>query len=89
MNNESKPEKALRYLGGATLVLIDVMKRTVKKLWSHIHIIGIVLCIVGMVSAVNAFDVGNINYITSVLFVLILAILMFAIIKIMILEEKK
>ena len=89
MNNGSKPAKALRYLGGATLVLIDVTKRTVKKLWSHIHLIGIVCCIVGMVSAVNAFDVGNINYITSVLFVLILAILMFAIIKIMILEEKK
>lgn len=89
MNNESKPAKALRYLGGATLVLIEVLKRTVKKLWSHIHLIGIVLCIVGMVSAVNAFDVGNINYITSVLFVLILAVLMFTIIKIMILEEKK
>ena len=64
------------------------LKRTAKMLWSHIHLIGIVLCIVGMVSAVNAFDIGNINYITSVLFVLILGILMFTIIKIMILEEK-
>ena len=89
MNNESKPAKALRYLGGAILVLIDLLKRIAKKLWSHILLIGIVLCIVGMVSAINAFDIGNINYITSVLFVLILGVLMFTIIRIMILEEKK
>lgn len=86
--NETKISKMLRYLGGATLWLGDKIVIVAEKLLEYWNLIGIVICIVGMVAAYNAFDNGNINYITSVLFIIVLMLLMGAIIKIMRLEDK-
>lgn len=87
--SETKLEKAIRYAGGGALVVLAVFKMVLTTLWEHAHLLCIAICIVSMLGAINAFDVGAINYITMALFVLILAVLIFAMIKIMLLEGKQ
>lgn len=86
---ETKLEKAIRYAGGGALVVLAVLKMALTTLWEHAHLICIAICFVSMLGVVSAFDVGSINYITMALFVLILAVLIFAMIKIMLLEGKQ
>lgn len=86
--NETRISKILRYLGGATLWLGDKIIVVAKKLLEQCNLIGIVTCVIGMIAACNAFDNNNINYITLMLFIIVLGLLMAALIKIMRLEGK-
>lgn len=95
MNHIRKAEQkcsktaAYRYFVGALLVLLDGFKNVCKRLIRHTTELLMVVSILGMVAAANAFDSKAINYTTAILFILILIVLIATLIKVKILECKE
>lgn len=77
-----------RYFVGGLLVLLDGLKNVCKRLIRHTTELLIVVSMLCMVCAANAFDSKAINYTTAILFILILIVLIATLIKIKILESR-
>lgn len=80
--------RVYRYFVGGLIKLLDMLKSGCKRLIRHITELLMVLSIVGMAVAANAFDSEAINYTTAILFVLILVVLVATLIKVKILESR-
>lgn len=85
---KKRSEAAYLYIIGALMFLLDKLKKAVVGLIKHITGLLSATLIIGCIIVANAFDRGEINFISALLFIIILLVLLAALIKIKLLESE-